>query len=189
MDLVAYAQIEDLEEIAKLNGIEVPRLRGYRLMKDEKPDAWDYGNKEVECVEALCEAEPFWDPNSCCSTFDSRTDYLKDFYLEKIIDEDGYKKYTSVRWDRIHGWKRKVLKTFIHNEKRKVEKQRTAWNKYAGRDDVLYIHARIGGGNWPYYHSYVDTQPWFLEKVDDCYDSTYCDIYAKINVNKEKESE
>lgn len=33
MDLGAYAQIEELEELAKLNGIQVPRLRGYRLMK------------------------------------------------------------------------------------------------------------------------------------------------------------
>lgn len=32
MDLFAYTQIEDLEEIAKENGIECPRLRGYRLM-------------------------------------------------------------------------------------------------------------------------------------------------------------
>lgn len=183
MDLGAYAQIEELKEVAKLNGIEVPRLRGYRLMKDEEPDTWDYGNTEVECVEALCDAEPFWDPNSCCRRFDSWTDHLKDFYLEKVIDEEGYKEYTSVRWDRIHGWKRKVLKTFIHNQKKRVEKQRAAWNKYAGRDDVLYIHARIGGGNWFHYHSYVDTQPWFLEKVDDSYDSTYCDIYAKINPN------
>ena len=90
---------------------------------------------------------------------------------------DGKKK---VCWDRIHGWKRKVLKTFIHNEQKRVEAQRLLWNKYAGRDDILYIHARIGGGNWSYYHDQVDTKPWFLEKVDDSFDSTYCDIYAKI---------
>ena len=180
MDLYAYAQINELKEIAKANGIEVPRLRGYRLMKDEKPDAWNYGNIEVSCAKALCESDPFWNPNSNCATWDSYTDYLKDFYLVK--DKDG--NYTSIRWDRIHGWKRKVLKTYIHNEKVKAEKQRNAWNKYAGRADVLYIHARIGGGNWIAYHDKVDTQPWFLEKVDDSFDSTYCDIYAKIEVMK-----
>ena len=37
MDIGAYVQIDDLDKIAKENGIEVPRLRGYRLMKDEKP--------------------------------------------------------------------------------------------------------------------------------------------------------
>ena len=37
MDLGAYVQIESLEEVAKANGIDVARLRGYRLMKYEKP--------------------------------------------------------------------------------------------------------------------------------------------------------
>ena len=36
MDLGAYMQIADLEEVAKANGIEVPRLRGYRLMANEE---------------------------------------------------------------------------------------------------------------------------------------------------------
>ena len=34
MDLGAYAQIGRLEKIAANNGIYIPRLRGYRLMKD-----------------------------------------------------------------------------------------------------------------------------------------------------------
>ena len=174
MDLYAYAQIDEFEEIVKKNGIEVPRLRGYRLMKDEKPDAWDYGDKEVECVKQLCESKPFWNPNSNVFELSAKTDYLKNYYVRTV---DGKKK---VCWDRIHGWKRKVLKTFIHNEQKRVEAQRLLWNKYAGRDDILYIHARIGGGNWSYYHDQVDTKPWFLEKVDDSFDSTYCDIYAKI---------
>ena len=39
MDLYAYSQIEneEIKRIVKANGIEVPRLRGYRLMKDEEP--------------------------------------------------------------------------------------------------------------------------------------------------------
>lgn len=37
MDLEAYINIEDLEQIAKENGIDIPRLRGYRLMKEEEP--------------------------------------------------------------------------------------------------------------------------------------------------------
>ena len=27
-------------------------------------------------------------------------------------------------------------------------------------------------------------QPWYLERVDDSFDSTYCDIYAKIKSPK-----
>lgn len=56
------------------------------------------------------------------------------------------------------------------------------WNKYVGRADVLCIHARIGGYNWETYKENVIHEPWFLEKVDDCEDSTYCDIYAKLDV-------
>ena len=184
MDLGAYEQIEDIEEIAKKNGIEVPRLRGYRLMKDEKPvnisETVVKKDIAIRCVEDLCESQPFWVVNTGIAEFSSRTDYLKGFYLVVGRDKDGYEKYTGIRWNRIHGWKRKVLKTYIHNEMKRQTKQWELWNKYAGRDDILYIHARIGGNNWPYYHDQVDTQPWFLEKVDDSFDSTYCDIYAKI---------
>lgn len=185
MDLGAYAQIEELKSIAEANGIVVPRLRGYRLMKDEEPDTWDYGDKEVECVESLCTSVPFWNPNADCHEWSLHTDMLKNYYLKSIYDSQGNKTY-SVCWDRIHGRKRKILKTFIHNEKKRVEKQRAAWNKYAGRKDVLYIHARIGGSNWSQYHSQVDTKPWFLEKADDSYDDTYCDIYAKIEKGVEE---
>lgn len=35
MDLGAYVQIDSLESIARENNIEVPRLRGLRLMSEE----------------------------------------------------------------------------------------------------------------------------------------------------------
>ena len=35
MDLGAYVQIDNLSKLAKLNGINVKRLRGYRYMKHE----------------------------------------------------------------------------------------------------------------------------------------------------------
>ena len=190
MDLGAYVQIENLDKIAKENGIEVPRLRGYRLMKNEEPfDMKNIDKKKIalDCVKELCCSEPFWNPNSHFATFDSWTDYLCDYFMVKGKDENGYEKYTEVRWDRIHGWKRKVLKTHIHNEYMRQRRQWEVWNKYAGKDDVLYIHARIGGNNWPYYFDKVIGKSWFLEKVDDAFDSTYCDIYAKIKSQVESE--
>ena len=55
------------------------------------------------------------------------------------------------------------------------------FNKYCGREDVLYIHARIGGSNWKFYGgNELEKKPWFIEKVDDYFDDTYCDIYARI---------
>lgn len=44
MDLGAHAQISKLETLAKINGIDVPRLRGYRLMSDCEP----YTKEEIE---------------------------------------------------------------------------------------------------------------------------------------------
>ena len=184
MDLGAYIKIDDIGKIAKENGIEVPRLRGYRLMKDEEPvnisEMVVKKNIAIRCVEDLCTSQPFWNKNSTWSEFSSWTDYLKKWYLVVGRDENGYKEYTDIRWDRIHGWKRKVLKTYIHNEIKRQTKQWEVWNKYVGKEDILYIHARIGGGNWPHYFDQVVYQPWFIEKVDDSFDSTYCDIYARI---------
>lgn len=56
------------------------------------------------------------------------------------------------------------------------------WNKYACKEGVLYIHARIGGNNWENYgvKSNIINQPWYLDRVDDWFDNTYFDIYAKI---------
>lgn len=36
MDLYAYSQIDTLDKIAKANGINISRCRGYRLMSDEE---------------------------------------------------------------------------------------------------------------------------------------------------------
>ena len=186
MDLFAYTQINDLEQIAKENNIEVPRLRGYRLMKDEKPVSSEELKEimkdcEVEVCKDLCCAKPFWSPEPFYFSWCSETDYICAYYLVVSKDESGYKKYTDIRWDRIHGWKRRVLKFKIKKQKRRIKEQFDMWNKYVGREDVLYIHARIGGDNWDYYGgNELRKQPWFLDKVDDHFDRTYCDIYALI---------
>ena len=152
MDLGAYANISELNKVAVDNGIHVPRLRGYRLMKDEDtlritPDDMDAISSEI--CEDLCHSEPFWKENTCVYSYCQRTDRIEEYYLKR--DDSGEWPKKAVRWDRIHGWKRKVLKTAIHNQMAKFKKQYDVWNKYVGRDDVLYIHARIGGGNWQYY--------------------------------------
>lgn len=187
MDLGAYTQIEDLEQIAKDNGIEIPRLRGYRLMKNEEPVSQDEINKmkkdcEVDVATDLCQSEPFWSANAYCYCSSYYTDYLCDYCLIKNKDNDGYPRYVGIRWDRIHGWKRKVLKFEIKKQKRAIQKQFDIWNQYAGKDNVLYIHSRMGGNNWKYYEgkSELINKPWFLDRVDDCFDSTYCDFYAKL---------
>ena len=179
MDLWAYANIENLDEVAKKNGIVCPRLRGYRLMKDEEhidiKELIAENNVEYDCARDLCRSVPFWNPNSDASEFSWLTYSKAKYYTDEISK--------TVRWDRIHGWKRRTLKTYIHNTVVRYKKQYSVWNKYAGQDGILYIHARIGGGNWQYYYKEVVDQPWFIEKVDDAFDNTYCDIYARIQVD------
>lgn len=188
MDLFAYAQIEDLESVARDNGIEVPRLRGYRLMASESEISEADLQKmmayaEIEACEGLCRAEPFWDPNSTCYRYSDYSDYLLGYFLEKAPKKHGeyHTEYTAIRWDRIHGKKRRILKFEIKKRKRRIRAQYDMWNKYAGVPNVLYIHARIGGRNWIHYNGdELRKQQWFLEKVDDSFDGTYCDIYAKL---------
>lgn len=182
MDLYAFANIENLEDLVKKNNIEVPRLRGLRLMKDEEP----VSQKELETIkeystlyilEDLLTACPVW-TNSDIYEFSASSRRRRDYYLTK--DKDG--DYAGIRWDRIHGKHRKRLKFEIKKKIKRIDNQYALWNKYAGQDDVLYIHARIGGDNWEYYGgNKISKQPWFIERVDDYFDRTYCHIYAKIN--------
>lgn len=188
MDFGAYAQIDDLEQIMKDNNIYIPRLRGLRLMKDEDPLTKAEREKVIKEdilweVENLIRGCPKWDWNSCVTEFSSKTDALCDYYLWYDVDEyDGGHNYIDICWERIHGKKRKACKYVIKKIKKRVKKQFDMWDKYTGRDDVLYIHARLGSGNWGGYDcdKIVKGQPWYLDHCEDHFDSTYVDIYAKI---------
>ena len=158
-------------------------------MKNEEPRTReemedDIKHLSIRAAESLCTSEPFWNAKSCVHVYSDWTDRLRSYYLVKKRDGCGYGHYTDIRWDRIHGKKRKILKYKIKQMKREVQAQYDAWNRYTGQEDVLYIHSRMGGGNWKYYEDKdsIIKQPWFLERVDDCWDNTYCDFYAKVMV-------
>lgn len=195
MDLGAYTQIENLSEIASKNGIVVPRLRGYRLMKDQERFTEEdivKASKALgiqDCQWLLCEIG-----RGGAYEFSPRTDRLVDKYLikgkVKSCFGDEYEDYVGINWDAVHGKLRKEFKFTIKNAEKRQRKQYEVFNKYVGRDDVLYIHARIGGSNWNYYDGPdLERQPWFLEKVDEAFDGTYCDIYAKIKPIKTEEED
>lgn len=183
MDLFAYSQIEDLSTVATENGIYVPRLRGYRLMSKESLISCNEIHEsiksfEMNIYERACTSCPRFRPESDTSEFSSATDRLREKYL---IRENG--KTVGFRWDLVHGKNRKAIKFALKKGRKAVIKQLETFNKYVGRDDVLYIHARIGGGNWSYFGGEaLAKQPWFIDKVDDYFDETYCDIYARIVV-------
>ena len=187
MDLGAYAQIEDLGQIMKDNGIDIPRLRGLRLMKDEAPLTKEDLEEAIKDdvlweVQSLIRGCPKWDWNSCVTEYSSKMDALCDYYLWYDVDEYGCHKYVDIRWDRVHGKKRKACKYVIKKVKKRVKEQFDMWNKYVGQDDILYIHARLGSGNWGGYDcdKIVKGQPWYLDHCEDHFDSTYVDIYVKI---------
>lgn len=196
MDLYAYANIQNVEAIAEANGIKVPRLRGYRLMKDEVAISKErmeemLKNAEADVFHDAVTSIPRFRPESSTSEFSLTTDRLKKKYLifkkEKREDCEGnplyYDKIIGFRWNLIHGKNRKAIKLALKHKRKAVKSQYETFSKYAGREDVLMIHARIGGGNWSYYGGeQLKQQPWFLEKVDDSFDPSYCDIYAKIKV-------
>lgn len=185
MDLYAYAQIGDLENVAKENGINVPRLRGYRLMGNMEPNTEEdirelLTNAELKIYEDGCESLPPFSDNPFGYELSKRTKRLKKKYL--IYDDKHH--VIGFRWDRMHGKNRKNLKFMIKKAKKKYIASAKAWDRYAGDPSVLYIHARIGGMNWSAYGGdKISKQPWFIEKVDDPYDDTYCDIYARIKPN------
>ena len=154
MDLGAYVQIEDLGKIAEANGIEVPRLRGYRLMANERPATEEEIEKSCKCV----------------------YDEIYRLHKNGHFTRHGYR----CRYDN------RVPRRDARRSAKRTRKQMETYNKYCGRSDVMMIHARIGGGNWQYYGGFwLEKEPWFIEKVDDGFDPTYCDIYAKIKEVKE----
>ena len=184
MDLFAYSQIDNLSDLLSANGISIPRLRGIRKMSEEKccDLTFDYERACAEAAYWLIHLVPAWDTTSCIGGNDHAMDYLN-YYCNYSYDEKGDKTWypTSVRWDRLHGKHRKLVKFEAKKKIRAERLQYETFNKYVGRDDVLMVHARIGGGNWEYYGGpELAKQPWFIEKVDDSYDNTYCDIYVQI---------
>ena len=183
MDLFAYSQIDNLEHFLTDNNIQIPRLRGLRLMSEEKP----YSKKDIKniCDEyALYDAEQLcccgFDSNANWSEYSSKTKKLRRKHL--IYESKDAFTADAINWSKWHGRKRKVLKYKIKNVRKKVLAQYTLFNKYCGVADILYVHTRLGGGNWDYYegNTTIANQPWFIEKIDDAFDNTYCDIYVKI---------
>ena len=186
MDLGAYAQIENLSSIAEKNGIFVPRLRGYRLMSEENPISDEEIKEAIRyqtayLFESLCEGYSYhgveafgWQPWSWQKN-------KKRKYLVYENDEDGRKHCVDARWDRLHGKNRKAFKYAIKKAKEDVMAQYSLWNKYAGKENILYVHARIGAINWESYYDQVVYNPRFLEKSEDYFDHTYCDLYFSID--------
>lgn len=174
MDLYAYTQIEDLSFILKNQKIDVPRLRGLRLMKREEKFSQEDINNTIK-EDGLYIVEHIVKFGSLCCSW-----YPNDPHKKQLkYDKDGY--CVGYNFDKIHGWKRKKIKYELKKVKREVLKQYNLFNKFVGQD-VLYVHARIGGGNWSWCKGWELTKhPDYLGHCDDSFDCTYCDLYFKLS--------
>lgn len=179
MDLGAYINIGDLSIVAEKNGINISRLRGYRLMKNEYElididEEIKNFNKYI--IEDLVTSIPAWSINSNMREWNSESGRkVRRFYDFKN---------ERIKWENIHGKRRKNLKYVLKIKKLEVKEQFNLFNKYLGREDILYIHARLGSRNWSNIHYWdYKKEPWYIDGIDDCFDNSYCDIYAKIDPN------
>jgi len=187
MDIGAYARIDDLSNILASAGVDIPRLRGLRLMATEEKISEEEikemtASADVDAVEDLVRSCPPWSVGSDCHSYCWRTDKNLRRFLVYTKDESGYDRPTAVRWEKIHGKRRKKIKLLTKTQVKRIRKSMDTFNKYDGRKDVLYVHARIGGNNWVFFGGQkVAEHPAFIERVDDWFDSTYCDIYLKVD--------
>lgn len=182
MDLGAFTQINDISKIAQANGIHVPRLRGYRLMANEEKIDWEkdvFEPNKPYILDDLIHAVPKWSRYPEFYKYGGRDRHERDRYLKRDPALKGW----VICWDKIHGWKRRRLKLAIHEAKQKYKSQWETWNKYCGREDILYVHARIGGGNWNNWKDRVT--PGYVDRVNDAFDPTYCDLYYKIKLTED----
>ena len=184
MDLYAYSQIDNLEKVAEANGIKIDRCRGYRLMKDEEPISEDELANIVE-RSMFGAAEDEVRTVGCFVEYSSNADRRCRKYLI-CNNKEGYLNVIDVNWKKVHGKLRKRIKFAMKIAKREAFAQYSLFIKYAGRNDVLYIHAKLGSCSWSDIKWWnYKSQPWYLDGCDDS-DRAYCDIYAKINPVEEK---
>ena len=188
MDLGAFANIENLEELLEKNNIDIPRLRGLRLMSEEKVVTREEINNLINsiwldrCVDLCCSK---FSLTASWVEWSDKTDRISEKYIEFDKYEDGRINHCmpiKINWDKVHGKKRKAFKYKRKKVEKRVREQYTLWNKYCGREDVLYIHCRLGGGNWDYFDcdNIIKNQDWCLDYVEDAFDCTYLDVFAKI---------
>lgn len=65
---------------------------------------------------------------------------------------------------------------------RNAYKQLTAYNKHVKEEGVWMVHARVSDNSWIANGGRdIEKQPWFIERVKDGMDATYCDIYVRVN--------
>ena len=177
MDLYAYANIENLEGILTDLNIEIRRLRGLRLMKDQEPTS----QKDIEETirdAKISYAKDWLQQHSDCIWSSDKADRKHPAFIYSEPNPFEPQEVIDIDLTKVHGKDKNKIKLEWKHIEKAYRKEYETFNKYCGKD-VLYVHARQGGGNRSAYP--IDTQhPRYLEDLDDAFDCTYCDIYYDL---------
>ena len=157
-----YACWATCDVLAKANGIEIPRLRGYRWMENEKclseEDIENCLNEaRARAYEHVLTADPPFSINPEYYILSYTTDQRKKKYLIQEEQTRVYyppdnpegKSYTTTvikgfRWDLLHGKRRKAVKYYLKKELRYEKHQLAVWNfkleqYYVGRFQEIFV--------------------------------------------------
>ena len=182
MDLYAYAKIEDLAHLLEENKIDIPRLRGLRLMKDEELITDEDMEKRIFKEKNDYAINWLKQHSDCCWSSRKANKKHKSFVYGK--NENGERTVIGVDFSKVHGKDRKHIKYHWKMIRKAFTDQYEMWNRYVGKN-VLYVHARLGSTNWSDY-KIDEKHPMFLEHIDDAWDTSYCDIYYDLDKGVKK---
>lgn len=179
-----YFNMDKLDSLLTSINITISRIRDFNFM------AFSKGFTPEEVTDTIHDFEMY----NIAALIDNRQRW-KDFRLQPTLSDSmtynkrrRYFQYNKdgeeigVKWKNIHGRHRKTAKFWCKKSEHQIVDTMNTFNKYVGKNDVLRINARLGGINWRCFGGIdIEKHPAFIEKVDSCYEETYCDIYIKID--------
>lgn len=111
-------------------------------------------------------------------------DYISDKDIEKscrYVYCETKKLFTPDKYWHPATDKRQA-RALARRSSRTAYKQLITFNKYVKQEDVWMVHARVSDASWIATGGRdIEKQPWFIERVKDGMDATYCDIYVRVN--------
>lgn len=167
-------RVNDL--IVEVTGVPLLPIQDARIMKNEEsPYDEDYiqhviGRNEVAIVEHLIMSR--WSSRPKKKLLRSVKLMYKYIDYDKLIKTNN-----GIKWENLHGKKRKIAKYKIKKLRREIRKKYDTYNKYVGRDDVLYFHTIVDTNQ---YNELRHSQS-YIEDIPDWYDPRYKDMYFKAD--------
>lgn len=175
-------EINTRNDILQTAGVSIPGE--FLIMKEETKISLEevdqiMKKQEVMIIDRLLSSNPRWTLQPYFTMPKN-----KEKYVHKYIHFDS--KEEHVRWDRLHGKHRKIVKFECKKEKGKIRDGILTFNHFAGREDVMCIrvdtsHSENGKG----FLYQIESLPYFLTMnlsyENEAFSSNIYDIYLKVN--------